>query len=338
MPLSGSAAELTTRFRVTFPVCLLGVTMGSFCFWGHLLTLPVQASSTKGTPQTALRFFFAGNGRLEMEHAHFKERLEVCYRNSDGSYDAAAREQIDRFFRSRSDDQTQPIPLRLVELLAYLQNRYRARPMVLLSGYRSPEFNNLLGAQGQAVALASLHTQGLAADIALPHMDLRKLWLRLRLEEVGGVGFYQRQRFLHIDVGPPRFWEETTSRVTENLSAGNARIFARTDFDRYHSLNGTRLRLHSVTALPLRIARTVHADTPDGIFRGELIGLNPGIELHEGCWVIRQPAARYEFEVRTTEPAVELPKGQRFVLKLQTCEPRVERTPPEFVTNPVELF
>lgn len=338
MPRSGFAAKGKRRSWNAYPWRVLTAVLAWSFIGAQPAALLAQPSSPRAGSAPALRFFFAGNGHLELEHAHFEERLHIRYRNADGSYDSAACEQVDRFFRSRNDGRTQPIPLRLVELLGYLQSRYRARPMVLLSGYRSPEFNEQLGAQGQAVALASLHTQGLAADIALPGMDLRKLWLRLRAEQIGGVGFYQRQRFLHVDVGPPRFWEETTSRVTENLSAGNARIFARTDFDRYRSLNGSRITLHSVTALPVRIAPTVSADTPQGLLTAEIVPLNAAIVLDQGCWVIREPAPRYEFEVRGVEPRAEIAKGDRFPLRLKTCEPRVERTPAEVWTNAVELF
>ncbi|MCX8072263.1 MAG: DUF882 domain-containing protein [Candidatus Binatia bacterium] len=307
-----------------------------------LLPLAVFAESGRerraGDDRQPLRFFFAGTGQLELEHAHFSEQLRIQYRHADGSYNPQALAQLNRFFRSRGDGRMQPIPLRLVELLAYIQSRYRARPMVLLSGYRSPEFNEALGEQGRAVALASLHTQALAADITMPGIDLRKLWLRLRTEQVGGVGFYERQRFLHVDVGPPRFWEESTSRVGENLSAGNARMFARTDFDRYASLGNAQIRLHSITALPVRIAATVTvADSQSDCVVGELVALDSRIALEDHCWLIREPAERYNFELRTVDPHCSLPKRQRIRLRLVTCEPRIERTPDAVLTNPIEL-
>lgn len=334
MPRSGSAAEPRVYARTTYRLCFALAFLASLCFFA----LPTHAAQQASRTSNPLRFFFAGTGRLDLEHAHFGERLRVRYRNDDGSYDTSACEQIERFFRSRTDGRTQRIPLRLIELLAYLQNRYRAHPMVLLSGYRSPEFNDALGAQGQAVALASLHTQGLAADIALPTVDLRKLWLRLRAEKVGGIGLYQRQRFLHVDIGPPRFWEETTSRVSENLSAGNARIFARTDFDRYRSLTGSRISLHSVTALPVRVAPVVHADLPNGTLEAAIVPVTAGIVFEDGCWVIREPRPWYEFEVHNAEPFAAVPKGHRFAIHVLTCEPRVERTPPHVVTNAIELL
>lgn len=286
------------------------------------------------------RFFFAGDGRLRLRHAHFAEFLDVRFRRTDGTYDASALQQVAHFFRSRGDGAVGPVSLRLVELLSYLQSRYRLREMILLSGYRSPEFNDALGVQGQAVAFASLHTQGLAADLALPGTNLRDLWLRLRGEQVGGVGYYRTQRFLHLDVGPPRFWEETTSRVAEKLSAGNARVFLRTDFDRYPSLDGAEIVVHSVTAFPLRLHKRLRLVGESGLLaEAEVMPAQPaGARDVDGCWAIEGPALRHAFRV---PKGISRPEGgaarRRGRIVWPTCEPRVERTPAEVESNVVEL-
>ena len=126
------------------------------------------------------RFFFAGDGHLTLSHAHFAEKLDVRYRRADGTYDPAALARIRHFFRSREDGREAPISLRLIELLAYIQDHFHPRQMTLLSGYRSPEFNADLRAAGQKAAQASLHTEGLAADIAFAGVDLKRLWGQLR--------------------------------------------------------------------------------------------------------------------------------------------------------------
>src|SRR5262249_60633393 len=77
------------------------------------------------------------------------------------------------------------------------------------------------------------HTEGIAADLAFPREQLEPLWLGIRDLDCCGAGYYPKEGFLHVDVGKPRYWEPSTSRVDENLSAGNARVFARTDYDRY---------------------------------------------------------------------------------------------------------
>ena len=156
------------------------------------------------------------------------------------------------FFRSREDGREGAISLRLIELLAYVQDHFHPRQMTLLSGYRSPEFNEDLRAAGGQAAQTSLHTQGLAADVALQRRrPATRCGASCATLRTGGAGYYRKGNFLHLDTGPPRFWEETTSRVGENLSAGNARIFLRTDFDRYPTIDGAVCSLYSVTAFPL---------------------------------------------------------------------------------------
>jgi uncharacterized protein YcbK (DUF882 family) len=268
-----------------------------------------------------------------LQHAHFNTTLDVRYRTADGSYDPAALAQIRSFFRSRDDGRQGPISLRLVELLAYVQTRYHPRDMLLISGYRSPDFNAALRAAGGAQAQTSLHTQGLAADVALPGLDLKRTWLALRALQAGGVGYYRSGNFLHIDSGPPRFWEESTSRVKENLSADNARMFLRTDFDRYATLEGASLDLYSITTFPVLIA-------PEAELSGSTtarLSIEPvegaAVDSRDGCFAITAPAEAYRFRVRAGNPS---PPG-RTTLHLHTCEPRVGKTPAELVSNPIEV-
>ncbi|MGH7790638.1 MAG: YcbK family protein, partial [Candidatus Binatia bacterium] len=235
------------------------------------------------------RFFFSGDGTIDLYNAHFPERLTVRYRRADGSYDDAALAQVDRFFRSRTDGRQGPVSLRLIELIDFVQDRYRPTRLTLVSGYRSSAMNAALRAAGGRVAEASLHTEGMAADLQPQGLDLRTLWKQLRALELGGVGFYRADGFLHLDTGKPRFWEAATSGTDKNLSKENARLFARTEFDRYAALDGAQIRLHAVTALPIRIARTAHL----GELALPLQPLDPAVALEGDCWLLAAPAARY---------------------------------------------
>jgi len=281
----------------------------------------------------APRFFFAGNGRLRLAHAHFAETLDVRYRRADGTYDPAALARIEHFFRSREDGRAGPVSLRLVELLGYIEDHFHPKQMTLLSGYRSPEFNADLRAAGQKAAQASLHTEGLAADIVFSGVDQRRLWLQLRELQSGGAGYYKTGHFIHVDTGRPRFWEETTSRVDENLAAGNARVFARTDFDRYTDLGGGIVSLHSVTVYPLLVAPTATLVGTNGTTSVQLAP-GDGTVARDGCIALDGPAADHQLKVVGVGAAA--PRG-RGHLELTTCEPRIERTPPEIDTNPVEI-
>src|SRR5207253_8748681 len=81
------------------------------------------------------------------------------------------------------------------------------------------------------------------------------LWMKVRALDCCGAGYYAKEGFLHIDVGQPRFWEPSTSRVEENLSAGHARLFGRTEFDRYAKGEEIVVALHAMTVRPVRVGR-----------------------------------------------------------------------------------
>ena len=60
--------------------------------------------------------------------------------------------------------------------------------------------------RGGGVASRSLHMDGRAIDVRLrgvPLAELRDAALSLR---AGGVGYYPREQFVHIDTGRPRSW------------------------------------------------------------------------------------------------------------------------------------
>jgi uncharacterized protein YcbK (DUF882 family) len=290
-----------------------------------LLAWCTLAAAQERAPST--RFFFSGDGEIEMRHAHLEETLRLRYRDADGRYDLQALQQIEHFFRSRTDGRSGPISLRLVELIDFVQDRAHPTHMTLVSGYRSPEFNQKLRSGGGRVAESSLHTEGIAADVAFSGVELRPLWIDLRELGVGGVGLYQADGFLHLDTGRPRFWEPATSGVEKGLSKENARIFARTDFDRYVDLEGAVVRLHGVTALPIRVQRQASVG-------GRIVEIEPRGEMgRDGdCWLLRQAADRYEFVVASSM----VPPVEAAPLRLRTCAPRLGATPREIATNPVQ--
>ena len=290
------------------------------------LALLATATIARAVPTS--RFFFSGDGALDLSNAHSGEHLEVRYRDAEGHYDSAALAQIDHFFRSRSDDKSGPTSLRLIELIDFVQDRYRPRTLTLVSAYRSPALNQALRGSGHRVAQASLHTEGMAADLQPAGINLRRLWLQLRALQTGGVGLYQADGFIHLDTGPPRFWEAATSGVEKNLSADNARLFARTDFDRYDDLRGAIISLHAVTALPIRIDRTARLDDRPVT----VAPADAGVAADGECYVISEPADRYAFIVAGSAA----PPRQRTSIRLQTCAPRIGATAGEILTNPVQ--
>jgi uncharacterized protein YcbK (DUF882 family) len=271
------------------------------------------------------RFFVMGDGTLALVNAHTGARVDVRYRRTDGRYDEDALARIRRAFRSAGDDGPGKASLRLVEVLSRLQHDMKVRPLTLVSGYRKPEYNEALRAQGVRAAGGSLHTEGLAADVAFPRPVLKPLWLKLRALDCCGAGYYAKEGFLHVDVGKPRFWEPATSRVEENLSAGNARIFARTEFDRYAKEEQIAVALHAVTVPPVRIARTARLVTDGGDVSLEA----DGVPDRDGCLDVEESGT----ELHLARPM--RPAHGRIVL--ETCAPRGERTPERVESNAVDV-
>ena len=312
----------------------------------------IAATATPPAPAVRPRFFLYGDGVIDLKNFHTGEEQHVRFRDASGRYSPEALDRLMTLFRSRGDNRTADVSLRLIELLDYVEDHFKPREMLLMSGYRSPEYNAQIRDQGAQAAKSSLHTEGLAADIRFVGLDQHALWLELRALDCCGTGYYKSGQFIHLDVGRPRFWEEATSRVSENLSAGNARVFARTDFDRYDALPGAVVSLYSVTLRPLRIARRAELIGEGGGEPGREVDLVPASAgdatgADSDCFDLAQAPATPpdRFVVSRTEGAADdapahrggKREGKRGRIILRTCEPRLEATPATIESNVIEL-
>lgn len=66
--------------------------------------------------------------------------------------------------------------------------------------------NEILRANGRGVAKHSLHMQGRAIDIRLTGVDTSQLRNYCISMKCGGVGYYQKSNFIHVDTGRVRSW------------------------------------------------------------------------------------------------------------------------------------
>ena len=79
--------------------------------------------------------------------------------------------------------------------------------LVVISGYRSSEYNRLRRKQSRQVGEKSFHLQGKAIDLRIEGVTITALHDYIKGLKAGGVGFYPDSQFVHMDVGPIRTWQ-----------------------------------------------------------------------------------------------------------------------------------
>jgi uncharacterized protein YcbK (DUF882 family) len=158
-----------------------------------------------------LRSVFASTGLestaervLKLYNIHTGERLHTCYRIG-GNYVQEEISRINHFLRCHYANVVKPISIQVIDLLCEVKNYFACgKEINIISGYRSPEYNQHLRSLGRHVAEGSLHLDGLAIDFAIPGIRTEKLAKAAVQLQTGGVGLYPE--FVHIDVGRVRHW------------------------------------------------------------------------------------------------------------------------------------
>jgi uncharacterized protein YcbK (DUF882 family) len=144
--------------------------------------------------------------RLFFYNTHTEETLKVIYWYK-GEYLSESLNDINYIFRDHYTGEIKTIDTRLIELLHVIYDRMETKqPFHIVSGYRTRSTNTFLRRSHRGVARRSMHIFGKAADIYLPDCklsSLRKVAVNLK---GGGVGYYPKRNFVHIDVGRIRFW------------------------------------------------------------------------------------------------------------------------------------
>jgi uncharacterized protein YcbK (DUF882 family) len=146
---------------------------------------------------------------LEFYNTHTRETLKRVYKRG-ADFDAAALEAFNRILRDRRNGDMREMDARLFDQLFDLARAAGVEPhFEIISGYRSPESNNKMSARpGSGVAKKSLHMQGRAIDVRLRNCPTSKLRDLALAAKRGGVGYYERSDFVHIDTGNFRTWVE----------------------------------------------------------------------------------------------------------------------------------
>lgn len=152
---------------------------------------------------------------LRLYHTHTGEHIDVIYRRGN-SILPEAQTQLDYFLRDHRTGEVHHYDPHLYDILSDLAAAV-GKPnaeIQIICGYRSSWSNEFLRARSSGVARSSLHMLAQAIDIRIPQVDtltLRNAALQLGR---GGVGYYPRSGFVHVDTGRVRTWCYGCSSLT----------------------------------------------------------------------------------------------------------------------------
>lgn len=146
-------------------------------------------------------------GKLALYNTNSHERLSVTYRNSLGEYCQDALNSLNWIFRCHTTNETAKMDLRVLEYLNRLDDSLGGGNEIhIISGYRSPSYNQRLRQATKGVAKDSFHMKGMAIDLRIPGVPLERIKRAALALAAGGVGYYPRNGFVHIDSGNIRSW------------------------------------------------------------------------------------------------------------------------------------
>ena len=156
----------------------------------------MAASDSRAKPFKNLAFY----------NTHTNERLHLCYYRN-GKYEHKALSKINHILRDHRNGEVRAIDTQLLDLLHALALKSNSQaPFHVISGYRSPATNKNIRKKSAGVASRSLHMQGKAIDIRIHGFKTRQLKNVARKMKIGGVGYYPKSDFVHVDIGRVRYW------------------------------------------------------------------------------------------------------------------------------------
>lgn len=166
------------------------------------------ALSASGVVAPGAAFAAFGEKRLVFRNIHNNERVDARYWGA-GGYDSQGLAEIDHGLRDWRTGDVMTMDRGLLDLLVALRDSLdlSARASFdIISGYRSPKTNAALHERSNGVATKSQHMLGKATDIALPGVRLETVRTAALALKRGGVGYYPKSGFVHVDTGRVRAW------------------------------------------------------------------------------------------------------------------------------------
>ncbi|KMV32184.1 YcbK family protein [Photobacterium swingsii] len=167
-----------------------GITLGASLFPQLAIASPFKSTNPR---------------QMSMCNIHTGEDLETQYFDGE-DYLPEELQRIYQICRDFRQNEVAKMDKRLFDGIAKIQANLGHKGQVrIISGYRSPKTNKMLQKNG-GVAKKSYHMKGQAIDFNLEGVPLSKVHKAAKELRLGGVGYYPKSDFVHIDTGPVRSW------------------------------------------------------------------------------------------------------------------------------------
>jgi uncharacterized protein YcbK (DUF882 family) len=163
--------------------------------WAALsLALPFAPAAWAAAPRS-----------ISLYHTHTGERFEGVYFEG-GEYLPDAVAELSHLLRDFRTGDVREFDARLFDTLYALNLACGEGTYEVVSAFRSERTNQMLRMQSKRVAKDSLHVSGRAIDVRMSGRETRRLRDAALALQQGGVGYYARSNFVHLDTGPVRTW------------------------------------------------------------------------------------------------------------------------------------
>jgi len=143
---------------------------------------------------------------VSLYNTHTGEWVRTVYW-ADGHYIREAVRDINWVLRDHHSDEVRPMNAGVLDVLGMLRTRLDCHdPFLVICGYRSAATNHQMAMRSSGVASNSYHIHGMAIDLRCEGRDLSQVRGAAMSLRGGGVGYYPRSDFVHVDCGPVRYW------------------------------------------------------------------------------------------------------------------------------------
>ncbi len=147
-----------------------------------------------------------GKRSLAFYHTHTGRELSATYAWGQ-VYNPVALTRINHYLRDFRTGEMHPIDPKLLDILWTIQQEIGNKGVYeVISGFRSPKTNGQLRHNSAGVAEHSLHMQGKAIDVRFTGIDTGQIQQCAKEMRSGGVGYYAKSDFVHLDTGRYRTW------------------------------------------------------------------------------------------------------------------------------------